>query len=46
LANRTLDPATLRDLRREAADLEHPESGAFLSVTEDGRAMATGQPYS
>lgn len=39
----TLDAATLRDLRREAAGLESPEHGTFLTVTEDGRAVATGQ---
>jgi len=38
-----LDAATLRDLRREAAGLESPERGTFLTVTEDGRAVATGQ---
>jgi hypothetical protein len=42
--NRTLDAATLRDLRREAAGLEQPEKGKFLTVTADGLAVTYGEP--
>ena len=41
--HRTIDGAELTALRREAAGLERPEAGKFLTVTEDGRAIATGK---
>jgi hypothetical protein len=40
--NRVLDADTLTALRRAAANLERPEAGVFLRVTEDGNAIATG----
>lgn len=43
-ADGTLHATALADLRREAAGLERPRSGTFLTVTEDGRAVATGEP--
>jgi hypothetical protein len=39
---RTLHGAELIALRRAAAGLERPQSGIFLRVTGDGRAIATG----
>ena len=42
--DRVIDSARLRALRTEAARIESPEKGLFLYVTEDGRAVATGQP--
>ena len=41
--NRALDRAELQTLRRAAARLENPQAGTFLRVTDDGRAIATGQ---
>ncbi len=38
----TLDGAKLKALRRAAAGLERPQTGVFLHVTEDGKAVATG----
>lgn len=40
--NRTLDATELQTLRRDAADLERPRDGIYLTVMEDGRAIATG----
>lgn len=42
-ADQVIDGARLKELRRSAARLEKPRTGTFLQVTEDGRAIATGE---
>lgn len=41
--DQAIDGARLKQLRRAAARLEKPRTGTFLQVTEDGRAIATGE---